>query len=48
MAVLTLESAYRALMPATVAVRVTTWLETTHRIEVGLEVMLSLVLIVRM
>ena len=40
--VLTVESADRALMPASVVVRVDTWSETVHRIEVRLEVMLSL------
>ena len=39
---LTVESANRALMPASVVVRVDTWSETVHRIEVRLEVMLSL------
>ena len=35
--VLTVESAYSALMTASVAVRVGTWLETVHRTEVRLE-----------
>ena len=48
MAVLTMESADRALMPASVAVTVGTWLRITHRNEVRLEVMLSLGLIHRM
>ena len=39
---LTVESADRALMPASVVVRVDTWSETVHRTEVRLEVMLSL------
>ena len=39
---LTVESADRALMPASVVVRVDTWSETLHRTEVRLEVMLSL------
>ena len=47
MAVIIVESAYWALMPALVAVRVGTWLETAHRIEVTLEVMLILGLIHR-
>ena len=41
---LTMESADRALMPASVMVRVDTWSKTIHRIEVRLKVMLSLVL----
>ena len=36
---LTMESADMALMPSWVVVRVDTWLETVHRIEVRLEVM---------
>ena len=36
------ESAYRELMPALVVLRVDTWLETVHRTEVMLDVMLSL------
>ncbi len=38
---ITVENADRALMPASVVVRVDTWSETVHRIEVRLEVMLS-------
>ena len=46
-AVLTIESVDRTLMLASVAVRLGTWLETAHRIEVRLEVMLILCLIHR-
>ena len=42
------ESADREPMSASVAVRAGIWLRTAHRKEVGLEVMLSLVLIYRM
>ena len=45
--VLIVESADRALMPVLVVVRVGIWLETAHKIEVRLEVMLSLGLIHR-
>ena len=41
-AVFTVKSADRAVMPASVVVRVGTWLEIVHRTEVRLEVMLSL------
>ena len=44
---LTVESADMALMPASVAIRVGTWLETSHRTEVRLGAMLSLGLIHR-
>ena len=47
-AVLTVESANRALMLASVTVRVGTLLRTSHRREVILEIMLSLGLIHRM
>ena len=46
-AMLIVESADRVLMPALVAVKVGTWLETADRTEVRLEVMLSLCLIHR-
>ena len=46
-AVLTVESADRALMPTSVAVRAGTWLRTAHRTGIRIEVMLSLVLIHR-
>ena len=46
-AVLTVESADRALMPVSVAVRVGIWLKTSHRTKVRLEVILSLDLINR-
>ena len=45
--VLTVESSDRALMPASVPVRVGLWLESAHRIEVRLEVILILGLIHR-
>ena len=45
--VLTGESADRALMPVSVVVRVSIWLEIDHRTEVRMEVMLSLGLIHR-
>ena len=43
--VITMESADRALMPASVAERIGTWSRTTHRTGVRLKVMLSLGLI---
>ena len=46
-AVLTVESADRALMPAAIVVRAGTWLRTSHGIGVRLEIMLSLGLIHR-
>ena len=46
--VLTVDSAYRALMPTSVAVRAGIWLRTTQRKEVRLEVILSLGIIHRM
>ena len=45
--VVTVKSANRALIPSSCAVRVDTWLENAHRIEVRLKVMLSLGLILR-
>ena len=44
MAELTVESADRALIPASVVVRVDTWSDTVHKTEVRLKVMLNLVL----
>ena len=44
-AVITLENAYKELMPASVAERTGTWSRTAYRAGVRLEVMLSLGLI---